>query len=59
MNGRIYITAPEDKLGDLIRMLDRQNSPEACAMVLGLDLVHVPEEIPETDPLDRVYGVSY
>ena len=54
---RIYLTVPDDKLADVLRMLDAGNSPEACAMIHGCDLIHVPapEQKPERIPFP--YGM--
>ena len=40
----IHIRISEEKLPELIRLLDRDQSPETCAMLLNVDLVHVPDE---------------
>ena len=53
----IYIRISEEKLAELIRLLDRNQPPETCAMLLGADLVHVPEEkLRKRDEWDRLFG---
>lgn len=43
-NARIYMTVPAEKLSEVIAELDKNETPEACAMRFGCDLVHVPQK---------------
>lgn len=57
---KVRINISEEKLGDLIRLLDRNQSPETGAMLLGAELEHQPdseEEKPESE--HRTIGVSF
>jgi hypothetical protein len=53
----IHIRISEEKLAELIRLLDRNQSPEACAMLLDADFVHVPDdEMKKRFARDRIFG---
>lgn len=53
----IHIKISEEKLAELIRLLDRNQTPETCAMIVGFDLVHVPdEELQKRDTRDILFG---
>jgi len=53
----IHIKISEEKLAELIRLLDSNQPPEACAMLLEADLVHVPDEkLIQREARDILFG---